>query len=70
MGGVYGDELMKRQKVITRNTVTDHFRTRRTLVALEETMVDEGSGEGKIRLKRAICRLEGVGRSCYTEKKA
>ncbi len=26
---------------ITRNTVTDHFRTRRTLVALEETMVDE-----------------------------
>ena len=26
---------------ITRNTVTDHFRTRRTLVALEDYMVDE-----------------------------
>ena len=25
----------------TRNTVTDHFRTRRTLVALEDTMVDD-----------------------------
>ena len=30
---------------ITRNTVTDHFRTRRTLVALEETMVDEQPAE-------------------------
>ena len=26
---------------ITRNTVTDHFRTRRTLAALEDYMVDE-----------------------------
>ena len=26
---------------ITRNTVTDHFRTQRTLVALEDYMVDE-----------------------------
>ena len=26
---------------ITRNTVTDHFRTRRTLVALEDYMMDE-----------------------------
>ena len=26
---------------IARNTVTDHFRTRHTLVALSETMVDE-----------------------------
>ena len=26
---------------ITRNTVTDHFRTRRTMVALEDYMVDE-----------------------------
>lgn len=30
---------------ITRNTVIDHFRTRRTLVALEETMVDEQPAE-------------------------
>lgn len=30
---------------ITRNTVTDHFHTRRTLVALEETMVDEQPAE-------------------------
>ena len=26
---------------ITRNTVTDHFRTQRTLVALEDYMMDE-----------------------------
>ena len=26
---------------ITRNTVTDHFRTRRTMVALEDYMIDE-----------------------------
>ena len=30
---------------ITRNTVTDHFRTRRTLVALEDYMVDEQPAE-------------------------
>ena len=30
---------------ITRNTVIDHFHTRRTLVALEETMVDEQPAE-------------------------
>ena len=30
---------------ITRNTVTDHFRTRRTLVALEDYMVDEAPVE-------------------------
>ena len=30
---------------ITRNTVTDHFRTRRTLVALEDYMADEQPAE-------------------------
>ena len=30
---------------ITRNTVTDHFRTRSTMVALEETMADEQPAE-------------------------
>ena len=30
---------------ITRNTVTDHFRTRRTLVALEDYMADEAPEE-------------------------
>ena len=30
---------------ITRNTVTDHFRTRRTMVALEDYMVDEALEE-------------------------
>ena len=30
---------------ITRNTVTGHFRTRRTMVALEETMADEQPAE-------------------------
>ena len=30
---------------ITRNTVTDHFRTRRTLMALEDYMVDEAPEE-------------------------
>ena len=30
---------------ITRNTVTDHFRTRRTMVALEDYMVDEQPAE-------------------------
>ena len=30
---------------ITRNTVTDHFRTRRTLVALEDYMADEQLAE-------------------------
>ena len=30
---------------ITRNTVTDHFRTRRTLVALEDYMADEAPAE-------------------------
>ena len=30
---------------ITRNTVTDHFRTRRTLVALEDYMADEATAE-------------------------
>ena len=30
---------------ITRNTVTDHFRTQRTMVALEDYMVDEQPSE-------------------------
>ena len=30
---------------VTRNTVTDHFRTRRTLVALEDYMADEAPEE-------------------------
>lgn len=30
---------------ITRNTVIDHYRTRRTLVALEDYMVDEAPAE-------------------------
>ena len=30
---------------ITRNTVIDHYRTRRTLVAMEDYMVDEASAE-------------------------
>ena len=30
---------------ITRNTVTDHFRTRRTLMALEDYMADEAPAE-------------------------
>ena len=30
---------------ITRNTVTDHFRTRRTLMALEDCMADEAPEE-------------------------
>ena len=30
---------------ITRNTVTDHFHTRRTLVALEDYMADEATAE-------------------------